>query len=211
MIQKNSLERISISGLVIFHVIGIAGYLFFGTQMFVLAWLNLLVSFFLLILPYGKAFFFSNWPVFLLTFLLGIIIEIVGVHTGFPFGTYHYGNSLGIKFLSVPIVIGLNWTMLSFAVTSLWMKFPSKWLATFAGAVTLTLLDLLMEPLAPQFDFWVFSEGLPPIRNFVSWFIFSFVLCFLWRRTVINYNRIALFFIIVQYLFFGILLLLNNF
>lgn len=211
MIQKNSLERISISGLVIFHVIGIAGYLFFGTQMFVLAWLNLLVSFFLLVFPYGKAFFLSNWPVFVLTFLLGLLIEIIGVHTGFPFGTYNYGNSLGIKFLSVPIVIGLNWTMLSFAATSVWMKFSSKWLGAFAGAVTLTLLDLLMEPLAPQFDFWVFSEGLPPIRNFVSWFIFSFVLCLIWRRTVINYNRIALFFIIVQYLFFGILLLLNNF
>jgi len=48
----------------------------------------------------------------------GLAIEAVGVATGFPFGSYVYGDALGPKLLDVPLVVPLAWT---------WMAWPA-WL-----------------------------------------------------------------------------------
>ena len=47
-----------------------------------------------------------------LIFLLGLIVEIIGVNYSFFFGEYQYGNNLGVKFFGVPLVIGFNWVLL---------------------------------------------------------------------------------------------------
>ena len=41
-------------------------------------------------------------------FLVGMLSEIIGVKYGFIFGEYSYGNALGIKFMGVPLIIGIK-------------------------------------------------------------------------------------------------------
>lgn len=48
----------------------------------------------------------------------GLVVEVVGVATGFPFGGYGYGGALGPKLAGVPLIIPLAWT---------WMAWPA-WL-----------------------------------------------------------------------------------
>ena len=45
---------------------------------------------------------------------IGLLAEILGVHTGLPFGSYTYADTLGPKFAGVPVVIPLAWAMMSY-------------------------------------------------------------------------------------------------
>lgn len=51
----------------------------------------------------------------ILVFLLGFTAEWVGVQKGWLFGVYHYGSNLGPKLAGVPLIIGINWAMLTLA------------------------------------------------------------------------------------------------
>lgn len=62
-----------------------------------------------------------------ISFFIGMGVEMIGVHTGRLFGTYHYGSAMGSKFNEVPWLIGLNWFVLMFCCGI--VKIPS-----FAGA-----------------------------------------------------------------------------
>ena len=44
----------------------------------------------------------------LITFVISMFFEIIGVATGLPFGSYSYGSNLGWKVFNVPIAIGMN-------------------------------------------------------------------------------------------------------
>ena len=44
-----------------------------------------------------------------IAFLWGLLAEIIGVQTGILFGSYAYGETLGLKIFGAPLVIGLNW------------------------------------------------------------------------------------------------------
>ena len=49
----------------------------------------------------------------LLIFLVGMLSEFIGVNYGLIFGEYTYGNNLGFKLFGVPLLIGLNWVILT--------------------------------------------------------------------------------------------------
>src|SRR5689334_18557252 len=44
---------------------------------------------------------------------IGFAAEVIGVHTGVPFGDYRYGSTLGARLFGVPIVVALAWMMLA--------------------------------------------------------------------------------------------------
>ncbi|HET8970310.1 MAG TPA: carotenoid biosynthesis protein, partial [Candidatus Nanopelagicales bacterium] len=43
---------------------------------------------------------------------IGLAVEVLGVHTGLPFGEYAYTGRLGPAVLGVPVVIALAWAMM---------------------------------------------------------------------------------------------------
>jgi putative membrane protein len=115
--------------------------------------------------------------IWIVVYLIGMGVEVVGVNTALLFGSYQYGENLGYKIFGVPVLIGINWVVLTFLTASISRRFFSnKWLAVFCGAALMVLLDLFIEPIAPIFDFWSWELGYAPIRNFVDWFIVSFVM-----------------------------------
>jgi putative membrane protein len=107
---------------------------------------------------------------------LGFIIEVIGVKTGLIFGKYSYGDGLGFKLLNVPIIISINWAMLIFAgiriVSSI---FANKIVSLVVAALLVTLIDLLIEQVAPRLDFWQFEGGLPGLHNYLGWIGVAFL------------------------------------
>ena len=49
----------------------------------------------------------------ILIFWTGISVEFLGVNYGLLFGEYSYGKNLGPKLFEVPILIGMNWVILT--------------------------------------------------------------------------------------------------
>jgi putative membrane protein len=134
----------------------------------------------------------------------GFIIEVIGVKTGLIFGKYSYGDGLGIKLLEVPLIISINWAMLICAgiivVSSI---FVNKITVLVVAALLVTLIDLLIEQVAPKLDFWQFERGLPALHNYLGWIGVAFFTSYFFYPTIIKGNRkVSLILLILQIIFF---------
>lgn len=119
-----------------------------------------------------------KFVIFLLSiFVAGMLVEIIGVNTGFPFGDYEYGETLGIKMFGVPLLIGVNWVMLIYCTGVIGRKIPVPKIAkAFIGAVLMVIMDVALEPVAIEYDFWNWAGSEVPISNYVAWFVISFMM-----------------------------------
>lgn len=208
-IAKQYKEVILISILVIFYTVGIFGLTNETTRDLFLpmSFMNLLLSFVIMILSRktNKLYFILFLS---LTFLVGMTAEWIGIHTGYLFGEYYYGENLGTKMDGVPLIIGINWGILSVCscnVTSIFIK-KSIWLSSFVSAFLMMLLDVLIEPVAITSDYWHWDSLNIPLYNYFCWFAVALPLHFLyfkWKLGEQNKVTIALFGILVM--FFSIL------
>jgi len=153
-----------------------------GISLGYLAWfipktpINLLLGFLLLIMnvPFGTR---KGIAVFLISFLVGMGVEIAGVHTGDIFGNYVYGNNLGFKVWGVPLMIGIYWAVLVIVTSQISRSvFKNMIFASLFGAGLMVGLDFIMEHLASQYDFWHFEGGLAGAQNYLAWFVVAFSL-----------------------------------
>lgn len=120
----------------------------------------------------------------LFAFAVGMVVEIIGVRTGALFGTYYYGSNLGPKFMEVPYLIGVYWSVLSFICAAIGKRIaPNLFVAALLGAAFMVGLDGFMEQLAVRFDFWHFEGGLAPFQNYVTWYVVAFGLQYILLRT----------------------------
>jgi len=135
---------------------------------------------------------------------LGFIIEVIGVKTGLVFGKYSYGNGLGIKLLEVPLIISINWAMLICAgIRIVSGLFTNGKIALLVAALLVTLIDLLIEQVAPKLDFWQFEGGLPSFHNYLGWIGVAFFTSYFFYPTIIKGNRnVSLIILILQIIFF---------
>ncbi len=138
---------------------------------------------------------------------LGFIIEVVGVKTGLIFGKYSYGDGLGYKFLNVPLVISINWAMLICAGIKVVSRiFANKITVLVVAALLVTLIDLLIEQVAPKLNFWQFEGGLPDLQNYLSWIGVAFFTSYFFYPTIIKSNStVSLIILILQIIFFTFL------
>ena len=104
-----SKQNIAVAVAILFHTIGLIGILFFNAPFFAaLTPFNLLLSALLLVYTQeekSKSFFLFV----LICFIVGFFVEWLGVNYGVLFGSYEYGQVLGLKFKNIPIIIGVNW------------------------------------------------------------------------------------------------------
>lgn len=145
--------------------------------------LNLLITAVLLIINFPIDSF-KKVVVSLVIFASSLLIEWVGVHFGFLFGIYEYGQNLGLKIDGVPLLIGVNWAVLilsTAAIADRWVK-PFL-LKVLLGALLMVFIDFFIETSAPSFDFWIWASGAAPLRNYISWFIVSALLHTLYHQT----------------------------
>jgi putative membrane protein len=136
---------------------------------------------------------------------LGFTAEAIGVATGKVFGEYTYGRNLGFKLFEVPVIIGVNWAVLSFATSGLASKIPLKSIHVKAGAASMLMLifDFFIEQSAPEFDFWEFKLPEVPLQNYITWFILAYIFNFAVLRFITDVDaKICFHVYIVQVLFF---------
>lgn len=158
--------------------------------------------------------FHEKWDRALGTFLLiclltGFFVEVVGVQTGLIFGAYEYGEVLGWKIWGTPIIIGVNWALLVYAsAASIQYFLPNlaRWLKISLGAFVMVVLDVLIEPIAIQLQFWTWGAVEVPIQNYIAWFLVALPLQAIFYALLGELtNKVAIVLFILQFVFFGAL------
>lgn len=207
--MKFSKTNILIFVIILFHVVGLIGFLmpFLRPLFLQIVPFHLLLMLFLLVINHhgriSKLLLFAS-----IVMLLGFAAEWVGVHKHWLFGSYFYGKTLGFKLDGIPLMIGVNWFLLIYAVGVFIKKVPVKeaWLKIMIGVVILVVLDLLIEPVAIRFDYWHWLSGSIPIKNYVGWAIVSLFLISVFQYFNFRFqNNVAPALLIVQFLFFAVL------
>jgi len=198
-------STLSVIVLAIVYAVGVIGIKFnmFG-NILTLTPLNLLVS--LLILLWNH----DNWDKKFVTAITivaiaGFFVEVAGVQTGIIFGTYTYGQTLGWKWLGVPLIMAVNWLILVYCAAAVVSRL-TEWsiaMKAFVGAVIMTSMDFLIEPVAIQYDFWHWAGGAIPAQNYLAWGGISFLLLALFHKLVppVN-NTVAIALFLLQIIFF---------
>ena len=191
--------------LVIFYSVGIVGTHIpnYKDSFFHLSYFNLILSFIILIIARNdKSIAF--WRFIGFAFLIGMAVEWIGVHTGLLFGDYYYGKNLGYKFFGVPLVIGINWAMLTVVSASIINKINTKVIVKILlGALVMTFFDMIMEPVAIKSDFWHWKDEIIPLFNYVCWFLISLVLQIIYFRfNLVESNKVHNLLLLCMTLFF---------
>jgi len=212
---KNILEsrktHIGIFLIWLLHISGLLGILFGQAAWFVPKTplnLMLMALLFIWIFPLNTI---RKTVLFVFICVAGVSAEWIGVHTGWLFGSYDYGENLGSKLDGIPYLIGINWALLSFCSGCVSRNLPlPSWARILFGALLLVVLDFFMEGVAPSLDFWTFEGGLPTLWNYVCWFVLAIL--FLWgyekldiqgnRRFSVHLLSAQFVFFICLYLFF---------
>jgi putative membrane protein len=110
---------------------------------------------------------------------------VLGVRTGFPFGTYSYLPTLGPRLFGVPPVIGLAWTMLAWpAALAARHLVEGRSARIVVGAWGLASADLFLDPQQVAAGHWAWrfpSPHLPgvadvPLTNYLGWLAVALVL-----------------------------------
>ena len=195
ILKKLNLNSSKIILLVLIHVIGFLGIhsdyrLFFLS----LSPINLLVS---------ACIIFLNekipYRLYLFLYFTFYGVEWLGVYSGWPFGTYFYAETLGIKVFQIPLIIGVNWLLLMHASQEVITKFlesfspkifkeinksqiskntissiPQTILKASLVAALMLLIDYLIEPHAAELDYWHWFNDVIPLNNYLAWLIISF-------------------------------------
>lgn len=197
-------KNISIFIIIIFHIVGFVGFVINPEYFKSLSPVNLLLSFGLIVIMSQQA----KWQFYgalCMVAVLGFFVEVLGVKTEFVFGSYYYGKSLGYKWLAVPLLIGVNWSMLLYCTAQL-SKFKNSTINAIFGAGLMVALDFFIEQNASKFDFWYWKSNIIPIQNYIAWFVIAFLLNLLVQKHLAqkpNLTAKALYF--VQLTFFSAL------
>lgn len=209
---KNNRYNLFVLNIIIIYIVGVCGICCTSQQQQLLFLkltpVNLIVTTLFLFLfheNWNAKFLFTS----LLIFLFGFFIEVIGVKTHMIFGSYNYGNTLGIQILNVPIIMGFNWLLLVYCIATSLHNIKNIFLYSFSAALVMTALDILIEPMAMKLDFWQWKNNAVPLQNYLAWFILSFILFFIFRKLNGRIeNKFAKVVLLIQFLFFGILNLL---
>ena len=173
LIPKERTTQISVGMIWLFHISGALGILYGNREFFLQTTpINLFFTLVLLFVNL-KSPDRGMAKAAILAFSLGMLVEILGVNFGLIFGTYSYGENLGVKIFGVPILIGANWVMLSFITGAMGdaLFSSNKRFAAVSAAFLMVLIDLVIEPVAPIFDYWTFSDAVAPLSNYIGWFL----------------------------------------
>jgi len=121
------------------------------------------------------------------------VAEMLGVRTGYPFGSYYYTDRLGWRLFGLmPWIIPVCWTIVmanAYAICSVMIarrhrvhSSDAQLLLVLLTAMTVTFVDFNLEPVAVNVrKYWIWLEGDQvyygvPRLNFFGWFFVSLIL-----------------------------------
>lgn len=102
--------------------------------------------------------------------VLGWLIEVIGVHTGWPFGAYTYTAQLQPQLLGVPVPIALAWGALVGLSHQIVGAGP-RWARALVVGGLATSIDIALEPFATSVrSYWTWGSSVIPLTNYLAWF-----------------------------------------
>lgn len=156
-------------------------FLIFITTVLVLSFLNFRSNF-------KKRTIYALVIVFYFSFFL----EFISIKTGFPFGYYSYSDILGLKIFETPVLVGIIWILVVLSCIAFMQKIKI-WnkgiVSVLLGSILLVLLDILIEPVAIKLGYWNWENSLPPLSNYIAWFVISFINILVCKFFRVNTSR----------------------
>jgi putative membrane protein len=160
----------------------------------------------------------------IITFVITLLLEIIGAATGLIFGEYSYGSVFNIKLFDVPIIIGFNWVVLILSggmivdnfIQSLnplknlennFLDFFQILLVSFLNALLLGFFDWVLEPVAIFLDYWRWgnlpaNQQIVPVQNYLAWMIIAFFFTLFYKFLKFKFDFVPLKLYFVIQLFF---------
>ena len=188
MIAKNKIF-ISIFIIWLFNISGILGILSSYSSWFLgYTFLNLLI--YVVLITWNLEHISKKFLVaFSIPFFIGFLTEYLGVNYGLLFGTYSYGDNLGFKIWGLPLMICVNWALLTFITADLSKIIHKNIIVrSFLGGLLIMILDVIMEMSAPRFDYWQFENNTISLKNYIAWFIIGSVAHFFYNQLTLKTN-----------------------
>ena len=203
---KTRISYISIAVLIVIHLVGLLGFIVAQDTIVHLTALNLIFSAFITLIN-NQDRKIKHFSYLLFIGILGYLIEVIGIQSHLICGAYEYGNTLGFKLLDVPVLMSLNWVVPIYCVGIICNYLPYNNLGkAFLGAILMITYDILLEPIAIEFDYWTWINTDIPMLNYCAWFVISFL--FLLGFNYIGFNKenkTAVVLFLLQLLFFSAL------
>ena len=53
--------------------------------------------------------------------------------------------------------------------------FKNKWVLALLSSVLMVLIDMVIEPIAPELDFWKWENNVIPLSNYRDWFLIGII------------------------------------
>lgn len=143
----------------------------------------------------------------LIIYILTFVLEVIGTKTGFVFGNYSYGSTLGPELFGVPVIIGFNWVLVILGAITLAEQIDQNiWLTGLFTGTLAVLFDIILEPVAIKLDYWKWTSGTIPLYNYYSWFGISFIASLLYDLFKIQISeRLPENYFTIQFVFFILL------
>jgi uncharacterized membrane protein len=162
-----------------------------STLIYHLTFLSNLCLFFTALIHCIKFYGIKNTiALFILSWVISNFFETLSIAVGFPFGNYHYTDSLGVKFLNVPIIIMpayysmgyISWVIAHILVGQYSRKLEGIqiFFTPFIASFVMVMWDVVMDPIMSTLDKnWIWEEGGSyhgvPITNYLGWFFVVFI------------------------------------
>lgn len=117
--------------------------------------------------------------------VVGFAAEVLGLHTGVPFGNYRYGTTLGVELLGVPLVVALAWAMLAWPAALVARRLVAGPITrVLVGAWALASWDLFLDPQMVAAGAWRWADPNPhlpgvrdvPLTNYAGWLLVAVVI-----------------------------------
>ncbi|MBD3408369.1 MAG: carotenoid biosynthesis protein [Candidatus Lokiarchaeota archaeon] len=119
--------------------------------------------------------------IILLFSIFPIIIESIGISTGFPYGPFEYTEQMGYKILGlVPWSVAFAFAPLVLGSITIANKITNRAiLAIPLSALLLVIVDLILDPAAVVLNIWVWGIPGPyygiPLTNYSGWFFTALI------------------------------------
>ena len=191
--------------LLIIHAVGMGLFLYYSEAPDI-SYLNILLSALLVLATEERNV--KSLIVFLIIFMWGFAIELIGVQTGLLFGSYIYEDAMGPLIFGTPLIIGATWYAVVVGSCSIARVFKVKPIvqALIAGVLAV-VMDLMIEQVAVSYGLWSWEGGVIPMYNYICWFIFGTIFAFIYLKSTVNLNETARYLYWIWLVFFGVLTL----
>ena len=134
-------------------------------------------------------------------------LEVVGVKTGYIFGSYNYRDVLGFKLLDVPLIIGFNWVVIILGAVGIASRIHKSaiQIALLTGTFAI-LFDIMLEPVAIKLGYWTWKNGFIPLQNYYAWFGIAFFASLFGSKLKLELeDSLFIYYFLIQFTFFILL------